>query len=219
MLIRRAVSGTTTTDTNTSHGRSFEPCDSSFLPQLQLRKRLTSRGQHRRRGDGVQNSHSRPRHDDQIREALATTSASDPDTFARQRTFRPTTSAGSSTASHRWKTYSSLTSTPSGATPSAKTPTVYTCRTPHGNAKPTIATPRGRTTLPLRKATPIGRSTHRRRTLLAPQAMVSIATQHGRRDHPLPRLTRHVLPRGARLARRGRTTMMERRGFSTATPA
>jgi hypothetical protein len=79
--------------------------------------------------------------------------------------------------------------------------------------------PMGRTTLPLRKATPVGRCSHRHRTLLAPQTLVSRATYHGHRDHPLLRLTRHVLPRTARLARGGRTTRMERRGFSTATPA
>jgi hypothetical protein len=55
--------------------------------------------------------------------------------------------------------------------------------------------------------------------LLAPQTMVSTATKHGHRDHPLPRLTRHVLPRTAQLARGGWTTMMQPRGFSTATPA
>jgi hypothetical protein len=79
--------------------------------------------------------------------------------------------------------------------------------------------PMGRTTLSLRKATPVGRCTHRHRTLLAPQTLVSRATYHGHRDHPLPRLARHVLPRTTRLARGGRTTRMERRGFLTATPA
>jgi hypothetical protein len=56
-----------------------------------------------------------------------------------------------------------------------------------------VQAPMGRTTLLLRKATPFGRSSHRHRTLLVPQTMVSKATQHGHRDHPLPRLTRIVL--------------------------
>jgi hypothetical protein len=76
-----------------------------------------------------------------------------------------------------------------------------------------------RTTRPLRKTTPVGRIGHRHRTQLAPQTVVPRLAQHGHRDHPLPRLTRHVLPRSARLARGGRTTKMEHRGLSTATPA
>jgi hypothetical protein len=76
----------------------------------------------------------------------------------------------------------------------------------------------GRYTLPLSKATPIGRNSHRHRTLMATQTMVQAPTQHGHRDHPLPGLTRPITPRKARLARGGRTKM-ERRGFSTATPA
>jgi hypothetical protein len=48
-----------------------------------------------------------------------------------------------SIASHQWKTHSSLASTPSGVTPSAKTSIVNTCMTPHGNARPTVATPHG----------------------------------------------------------------------------
>jgi hypothetical protein len=77
----------------------------------------------------------------------------------------------------------------------------------------------GRTTLRVRKATPVGPISHRHRIALIPQTMVSTTTKHGHQDHPLPRLTRHALPRTARLARGGRTTRMERRGTSTATPA
>jgi hypothetical protein len=77
----------------------------------------------------------------------------------------------------------------------------------------------GRSTRPLRKAIQVGRSNHSHRALLAPQTVASKPAQHGHRDHPLPRLTRPILPRAARLARGGRTTMMEHRGFSTATPA
>jgi hypothetical protein len=74
-------------------------------------------------------------------------------------------------------------------------------------------------TRPLCKTTLIGRSGHRHLTLMAPQTVVLGLAEHGHRDHPLPRLTRHALPRSARLARGGRTTRMEHRGFSTATPA
>jgi hypothetical protein len=74
-------------------------------------------------------------------------------------------------------------------------------------------------TRPLCKTTPVGRSVHRHRFVLAPQTVVLGLTHLGHRDHPLPPLARHVLPRTARLARWGRTNMMERRGFSTTTPA
>jgi hypothetical protein len=72
---------------------------------------------------------------------------------------------------------------------------------------------------PLCETTPIGGSCYRHRTALAPKTVVLELTQLGHRDHPLPRLARPVFPRSARLARGGRTTMMEHRGFSTATPA
>jgi hypothetical protein len=94
---------------------------------------------------------------------------------------------------------------------------------PTGHSVPTrgqlLQTPVGRSTRSLRKTSPIGRSSHRHRILLAPQTVVSAPTQHGNRDHPLPRLTRPILPRSARLAQGGRTNRMEHRGFSTATPA
>jgi hypothetical protein len=76
-----------------------------------------------------------------------------------------------------------------------------------------------RLTPPLRKTTPVGRIGYRHHTLVATQAMVPTAPQHGHRDHPLPRHTRPFLPWTARLARGGRTTRVERGGLSTATPA
>jgi hypothetical protein len=76
-----------------------------------------------------------------------------------------------------------------------------------------------RATRPLHKTTTVGRSGHRRRTLLAPQTVVPRLAQHGHRGHPLLHLTRLALPRSARLTRGGRTTMMEHRGLSTATPS
>jgi hypothetical protein len=76
-----------------------------------------------------------------------------------------------------------------------------------------------RSTRPLRKATPLGRSSDRHRAVLASQNVVLTPAQHCHRDHKLPRLTRPILLRPAQLSRRDRTTEMDHRGFSIATPA
>jgi hypothetical protein len=107
-------------------------------------------------------------------------------------------------------------STPSGAIPSARTSTVCTYRTPRGNARPTTAIPHGPLCPPS-----VQSCTNREQQPRSsrPTGRGSTTTQHGHRDHSLPRLTRPILLRTARLARGGRKTGMERRGFSTATPA
>jgi hypothetical protein len=215
MLITRTVSGTTPTDTNTSHRSSYVRRATRhrvLFTAATGTHRLTTRGQHRRHGDAVQNDHSLPRHDDRIKEAHALARrhrhhhitqvhslggehlGRQPQPGARPKRMAakpsdfqlPTSGVGTPLD---WPVHFDGKRSPPPFQRQMARPQVRGRRlsTPTGRRVSTrgqlLQPPMGRSTLPMCKPTPIGRSSYGHRALLTPQTLVSKATQHGHRDN------------------------------------